>query len=94
MKKRYGFVYSLLLSIALYSCVPERLMKEEQAKRKACETELAGLKTTAAECDSKLAEANKTLNENEKEIAQHFVDLGNGIGNVHLHSPVLADGKP
>jgi len=48
--------------------VPQRLMEEEQAKRKNCETELAALKTNSNDCDQKLAEAKKELKEGGRTI--------------------------
>lgn len=58
----------LLISITVFSCVPQRKLEEEQAKRENCEKELATLKTSAMDCDAKLNEANKQLADNQKMI--------------------------
>ncbi len=77
MKNRFNYLPVILMSTALFSCVPQRLMEEEQAKHKTCEAELAALKTTASDCDSKLAEARKQLTENDKDINQLKKDTSN-----------------
>ena len=69
MKKRLNYLSALILTMAFTSCVPERMMDEEKAKHKTCETELAALKASNSDCDSKLAEVNRQLTENGKDIA-------------------------
>jgi chemotaxis protein MotB len=52
----------------LCSCVPQRKLEEEQAKRKSCETELADLKTKSQNSETLLTEANKNIADNTKII--------------------------
>ncbi len=68
MKKKTYYIPVLLFTLALTSCVPQKLLEDEQTKRKSCETELAALKTSSQDCDSKLAEANKQLADDQREI--------------------------
>lgn len=68
MKKKTFPLSALFITLALTSCVPQKLLENEQEKRKSCEAELATLKTTAQDCDSKLAEANKQLAENQRDL--------------------------
>ncbi len=68
MKKRLNYFSVVFLTSWFCSCVPQRLMEEEQAKRKNCETELATLKTNSNDCEAKLAEARKELKENGRDI--------------------------
>ena len=79
MKKRNNFLTVLVISTVLCSCVPQRLMEEEQAKRKSCETELAALKTNSNDCDQKLAEAKKELKETGRTIEDLKKDTA-GLG--------------
>lgn len=69
MKNGIKYFTVLLLSVALFSCVPQRKLEEEQAKRDNCEKELAALKTSSQGCDTKLNEATTKLIEGEKIIA-------------------------
>jgi chemotaxis protein MotB len=69
MKKGYNYFAILLISVAFTSCVPQKLMEDEQAKRKSCEAELAALKASSTDCDSKLSEANRQVAENNRDIA-------------------------
>ena len=45
MKKSMNYFVVIVLTGALFSCVPQRKLEEEQAKRESCEKELADLKT-------------------------------------------------
>lgn len=58
----------MLVSV-MFSCVPQRKLEEEQAKRKSCDTDLAALKISNQECETKLTEATKSLADNLKQIA-------------------------
>ena len=68
-KTRINLVYSLIISIVLLSCVPQRQLEIEQEKRKSCETELNALKTSKQSLDAELAETKAKMVENEKRIA-------------------------
>lgn len=69
MKNLYYYITVLTIASVLFSCVPQRKLEEEQAKRKSCDTELAALKISAQECETKLTEATKNLADNIKQIA-------------------------
>jgi chemotaxis protein MotB len=49
------------------SCVTHRVFEEEQAKRKACDNELAAIKKSAQENEAKIAELKEQMVKNEKE---------------------------
>lgn len=66
--KKANYISALFISVILFSCVPQRKLEEEAAKRKSCETELAELKTKSQDCEAKLAEANKSIADNTKVI--------------------------
>lgn len=68
MKKISNYIAVLVITSALFSCVPQRKLEEEQAKRKNCETELADLKAKSLDCDTKLTEATKSIADNTKII--------------------------
>jgi chemotaxis protein MotB len=68
MKKVNNYIAAFVISATLFSCVPQRKLEEEAAKRKACDTELAELKTKSQDCEAKLAEANKSISDNNKVI--------------------------
>jgi chemotaxis protein MotB len=68
MNKRSNYIAALFISATLFSCVPQRKLEEEQAKRKSCETELADLKSRSQEFETKLTEANKSIADNTKVI--------------------------
>lgn len=69
MKKLYYYITLISIASVLFSCVPQRKLEEEQAKRKSCDTELAALKISTQECETKLTEATKNLADNIKQIA-------------------------
>jgi chemotaxis protein MotB len=68
MNKPSNYIAALFISATLFSCVPQRKLEEEQAKRKSCETELADLKSRSQEFETKLTEANKSIADNTKVI--------------------------
>ncbi|CAN5501011.1 OmpA family protein [soil metagenome] len=68
MKKAIKYVLIITVTCGMFSCVPQRKLEEEQAKRESAEKELASLKTTAMDCDTQLKEANKLITDNNKAI--------------------------
>lgn len=68
MKNTLKYSLIITLAIALFSCVPQRKLEEEQTKRESSEKELAALKTSSMECDTKLTEANKLIVDVNKDI--------------------------
>ncbi|MGZ4033894.1 MAG: OmpA family protein [Bacteroidia bacterium] len=68
MKTVFKYILIAGFTSGLFSCVPQRKLEEEQAKRTAAEAELATLKTSSMECDTKLTEANKLIADNNKII--------------------------
>lgn len=69
MKKNISFIVILFFIFSIYSCVPQRKMEEEQAKRKSCEAELATFKSTSEGCEAKLKEALRNLDDNKKMVS-------------------------
>lgn len=69
MKNALKYSIVLLLTSGILSCVPQRKLEEEQAKRGNCEKELAALKTSSQDCDTKLTEVATKLKEEEKIIS-------------------------
>ena len=69
MKNRRNYLIVTIVSVFIFSCVPQRKLEEEEAKRKSCETELAELKTKSQNCETALLEANKKIADDEKAIA-------------------------
>lgn len=64
------------------SCVPQRKLEEEQAKRKNCDKDLAALKILNQECETKLTEASKSLADNILQVSRLQKDttmLGSSI---------------
>ncbi|MES2591154.1 MAG: OmpA family protein [Bacteroidota bacterium] len=79
MKKYANYIPVLLLITLMISCVPQRKLEEEQAKRKDCDKELAALKSTNQNSETKLTEITKSLADNQKKIGQlqkDTTDLG------------------
>jgi len=64
--KKISYLAALTIALSLFSCVPQRKLEEEQAKRKSCETELADLKTRSQDCDTQLTEAKKQMTDDQK----------------------------
>jgi chemotaxis protein MotB len=57
-----------ILSVILFSCVPARKLEEEKAKRENSEKELAALKTSSQECDTKRKEMEEQMKDDSKAI--------------------------
>ena len=74
MKNRLNYIMVLMLVSVIYSCVPQRKMEEEQAKRKNCEKDLAALQISNQECETKLNESTKNLTDNKKRITELLKD--------------------
>lgn len=68
MNKTFNNLLLIAISATIFSCVPQRKLEEEQAKRENCEKELAAAKSAGMECDTKLNEATKQLADNQKMI--------------------------
>ena len=67
--KKISYLAAFTLAATLFSCVPQRQLEEEQAKRKSCESELADLKTKSQDCDTQLTEAKKQMADDQKIIS-------------------------
>lgn len=70
MKNHFNYVIVFFMATAMLSCVPQRKLLEEQAKREKCEKDLAALKITSQECETKLNETTKSLVDNQKKVAE------------------------
>ena len=70
MKNPINYLIVFLASVILFSCVPQRKLAEEQAKREKCEKELAALKITSQDCETKLNEASQSLEVNLKKVSK------------------------
>lgn len=57
-----------ILSVVLIACVPARKLEEEQSKRENCEKELAALKTSSQDCDTKRKEMEEQIKNDSKAI--------------------------
>ena len=66
MKKVSHYTTTIILIASMVSCVPQRKLEEEQAKRKSCETELADLKSKSQNSETLLTEATKKLTDDVK----------------------------
>ncbi len=86
MKNVVNYLTVITLAGSLFSCVPQRQLEEEQAKRENCEKELAELKTKSQDCETKLTEANKLLLDNKK-----MIDIRRCSYNPHSQSGPLMD---
>jgi chemotaxis protein MotB len=69
MKKILKYALIVNLTVGIFSCVPQRKLEEEQAKRKSCEAELAASKTGAQDCDTKSAELKAKVESQNKQLA-------------------------
>jgi chemotaxis protein MotB len=67
-KLRYCTLFVLTATI-LFACVPQRKLEEEKARRENCEKELAALKTSGADCETRNNEMKAKITEIEKQIA-------------------------
>lgn len=63
---KYGLI--ITLTCGIFSCVPQRKLEEEKAKRESTEKELEALKTSSMECSTKLTEATQLIVEDKKII--------------------------
>lgn len=70
MKNYINTCLIVLVFASFISCVPQRKLEEEQAKRKECETNLGNLKTNYQECETMLNEYTKSLADDQKLIEQ------------------------
>jgi len=70
MKTYLNYFLAITFISAMVSCVPQRKLEEEQAKRTASEKELSALKTTNQANEAKLDEATKTLADNTRQIEE------------------------
>lgn len=59
----------IVASLAIVSCVPQRVMEETKAKLNNCETESAAAKKLASETEAKNAEMREKIAKEEKELA-------------------------
>lgn len=59
----------IVASLAIVSCVPQRVMEEIKAKLNNCETESAAAKKLASETEAKNAEMREKIAKEEKELA-------------------------
>jgi|ERR1019366_2120494 chemotaxis protein MotB len=85
MKNHFNYIILVFFTSVMLSCVPQRKLEEEQAKRAQCENELASLKTSNQECETKLTEASKQLVDNLKKVADLKSDTaiaGNSYRNL------------
>lgn len=85
MKKLPVSVCGLVLIISLNSCVPQRKLEEEKAKRENCEKELAALKVTSENSSTNLVELRNKLAEDEKQLTTLRKDttmLGSSYRNL------------
>ncbi|MGQ0827508.1 MAG: OmpA family protein [Bacteroidota bacterium] len=69
MKNKINYIPALVLILFIVSCVPQRKLEEEQAKREKCEIELAAVKSICQDCDTKLTESIKQIADQVKIIA-------------------------
>jgi len=69
MKNLFNYILVLIIGSTMFSCVPQRKLEEEMAKRKNCDSALATLKIANLECETKLTETQKTLADNKRQIA-------------------------
>lgn len=74
MKTYFKYISILAVAGSMVSCVPQRKLEEEQAKRSNCEKELSTLKTNFQACETKLDEATKSLADNAARIEQLLRD--------------------
>lgn len=74
-----NIILSLVLSVALISCVPSRLLEESKQKNKECDEALAKLKTESREMSetfSELKEDNEKMKKQIKELERDTLNQG------------------
>jgi chemotaxis protein MotB len=69
MRKAILTATLLVFVLSFYSCVPQRKLEDEKAKRENCEKELAELKSTGQNCATQLEELKHTKTNNERDLA-------------------------
>lgn len=74
MKTYWNYFLAIIFISAMASCVPQRKLEEEQAKRSASEKELSTLKATNQANEAKLDEATKSLADNTRQIQELIKD--------------------
>jgi chemotaxis protein MotB len=74
MKTYWSYFSAIIFISTMISCVPQRKLEEEQAKRSASEKELSALKTTNQANEAKLDEATKSLADNARQIQELIKD--------------------
>ncbi|MFI5148101.1 MAG: OmpA family protein [Bacteroidia bacterium] len=62
-------LFTLGISMFLFSCVPQRKLEEEEKKRKSCESELQATKTSKQAMETELNETKSKLTDVEKRLA-------------------------
>lgn len=85
MKNTVNYCLIFLLSVTIFSCVPQRKLEEEQTKRANCEKDFAALKTSAQDCDTKLTETQKNLADCTRQVEELKKDtsfLGTSYRNL------------
>lgn len=58
----------IIMSVGLFACVPARKLEEEKAKRAESDKELAALKTSSQECDTKRKEMEEQIKNDTKSL--------------------------
>lgn len=66
MVKKYSLIVLVCAAVG-FACVPARQLEESRSKQKACETELASIKKSALENETKVAELKEQMVRYEKE---------------------------
>lgn len=59
----------VMISVLLFSCVPQRKFLDEKAKRENCEKELANYKSSSQGLETQLAELKNKMADEEKQLA-------------------------
>lgn len=62
---RFTIILLSIILVTLHSCVPQRKLEEEKARRESAEKELSSLKTSSQECETRSKEMKTELEENE-----------------------------
>jgi chemotaxis protein MotB len=68
MKNVFKYIVVISLIVELFSCVPQRKLEEEQAKRKSCEAELASSKTSGQDCETKTVELKSQIESQNRQL--------------------------
>jgi chemotaxis protein MotB len=62
------YAFAAVCSTVLFACVPQRQLEEEKSKRENCEKELAALKSSGADCETRATEMKSKLEDIDKQI--------------------------